>query len=73
MSSDNCDLGVNDENTLENLELLSTKWLSPLQLASLAWDNGLVYRKGRFSDSEGEQVKTAIESYQRVPFHVFNS
>jgi hypothetical protein len=70
MSADDRDLGVNGESASE---LLSTKWLSPLQLAALAEEKGVVYKKGRFSPLECGRVKAAVESYKTVRFHFLRS
>ncbi|EPQ59077.1 hypothetical protein GLOTRDRAFT_33370 [Gloeophyllum trabeum ATCC 11539] len=44
--------------------LLATKWLNTTKLAELAETQGLVYKKGKFSAIEEEQLKNAIEHYR---------
>ncbi|TFK55520.1 hypothetical protein OE88DRAFT_1622149 [Heliocybe sulcata] len=48
----------------EHATLLATKWLSTSKLAELAQTEGLVYKKGKFSAIEEEQIKNAIEQYR---------
>ncbi|KZT29301.1 hypothetical protein NEOLEDRAFT_1056727 [Neolentinus lepideus HHB14362 ss-1] len=48
----------------EHATLLATKWLSTSKLAELAETEGLVYKKGKFSAIEEEQIKNAIEQYR---------
>lgn len=52
--------------TLEHSELLATKWKTPRQLAILTRNEGLSYRKGKFSDEERKLVDGAIRAYQIV-------
>jgi hypothetical protein len=54
------------DNTPEHAELLATKWLSTRQLNDLATNDGLVFKKGKFSAQEIGQVHGAIQSYQSV-------
>ncbi|KLO08456.1 hypothetical protein SCHPADRAFT_835344 [Schizopora paradoxa] len=53
------------EDNAEHAHLLSTRWLTPQKLAELVKTKGVVYKKGKFSVTEEEQIKQAIEQYQR--------
>ncbi|KAG6821569.1 hypothetical protein H0H93_000078 [Arthromyces matolae] len=44
--------------------LLATKWLSATKLAELVRTEGLIYKKGKFSATEDELLKKAIERFQ---------
>ncbi|KAF8626798.1 hypothetical protein AX17_006457 [Amanita inopinata Kibby_2008] len=44
--------------------LLAKKWLNASKLSELAKAQGLVYKKGKFSATEAQQLKTAIENYR---------
>ncbi|KAI0284296.1 hypothetical protein BGY98DRAFT_948850 [Russula aff. rugulosa BPL654] len=44
--------------------LLATKWLNPQKLAELAKTQGLVYKKGKFSAIEDQQLSNAIQAYK---------
>ncbi|KDQ15397.1 hypothetical protein BOTBODRAFT_108677 [Botryobasidium botryosum FD-172 SS1] len=44
-------------------EMLATKWLSPAKLKELVENEGLVYKKGKFSAIEEHQIKDAISRY----------
>lgn len=48
----------------DHAELLATKWLSANKLAELARTQGLVYKKGKFSAIEEQQLANAIEAYK---------
>jgi len=48
----------------DNAELLATKWLSANKLAELAKTQGLVYKKGKFSAIEEQQLLNAIQLYK---------
>jgi hypothetical protein len=50
----------------DHADLLSTKWLSARKLAELAKTQGLVYKKGKFSAIEAQQIAGAIEEYKEV-------
>ncbi|KAI9466939.1 hypothetical protein BJY52DRAFT_1235377 [Lactarius psammicola] len=50
----------------DHADLLATKWLSANKLAELARTQGLVYKKGKFSAIEEQQLAGAIESYKDV-------
>ncbi|KAF9055505.1 hypothetical protein BDZ89DRAFT_937914 [Hymenopellis radicata] len=43
--------------------MLANKWLSTTQLAELVKSQGLVYKKGKFSVLEEQQLNSAIEQY----------
>ncbi|KAI0251329.1 hypothetical protein BJV78DRAFT_1212509 [Lactifluus subvellereus] len=47
-------------------ELLATKWLSANRLAELARTQGLVYKKGKFSAIEEQQLSNAIKAYKEA-------
>ncbi|KDQ64287.1 hypothetical protein JAAARDRAFT_117611 [Jaapia argillacea MUCL 33604] len=44
--------------------LLATKWMNASKLADMVKKEGLVYKKGKFSAIEEEQLKAAIERYR---------
>ncbi|KAM6496056.1 hypothetical protein JOM56_008762 [Amanita muscaria] len=44
--------------------LLANKWLNPSKLAELVKAEGLVYKKGKFSATEEQQLRAAIEEYR---------
>lgn len=46
-------------------ELLATKWLPVKKLNELAESEGLIYKKGKFSAIEAQQIKEAVENYAR--------
>lgn len=46
--------------------MLASKWLSTGQLATLAKETGLIYKKGQFSSKEHQSIIAAIESYREV-------
>ncbi|KAH9062775.1 hypothetical protein EDB87DRAFT_1605825 [Lactarius vividus] len=50
----------------DHADLLATKWLSANKLAELARTQGLVYKKGKFSAIEEQQIAGAIEAYKGV-------
>ncbi|KAJ7228498.1 hypothetical protein GGX14DRAFT_413437 [Mycena pura] len=52
------------QTTPDHALLLTTKWLSPTQLAELVKNEGLVYKKGKFSAVEAKQINEAIETYR---------
>ncbi|KAJ4001808.1 hypothetical protein F5050DRAFT_1721546 [Lentinula boryana] len=54
---------IENYNTEEDALLLSTKWLSTSKLVELSKSRALVYKKGKFSAIEEEQLKNAIERY----------
>lgn len=47
-------------------QLLHTKWLNTTKLNELAKTKGLVYKKGKFSSTEEQQVREALETYRLV-------
>ncbi|THV08380.1 hypothetical protein K435DRAFT_642104 [Dendrothele bispora CBS 962.96] len=51
-------------NTAEDAHLLATKWYSAGKLAELAKTRGLIYKKGKFSAIEEQQLHTAVENYR---------
>ncbi|KAI0004938.1 hypothetical protein BJV74DRAFT_805827 [Russula compacta] len=48
----------------DHAELLATKWLSANKLAELARTQGLLYKKGKFSAIEEQQLSDAIQAYK---------
>ncbi|KAF8969444.1 hypothetical protein BDZ97DRAFT_244549 [Flammula alnicola] len=63
----NMNLPGNDQHTNpDHAHLLATKWLNASKLAELVRDEGLVYKKGKFSIIEDQQLRAAIEHYQAV-------
>ncbi|KAF8505698.1 hypothetical protein F5888DRAFT_1651153 [Russula emetica] len=46
--------------------LLATKWLNAQKLAELAKTEGLVYKKGKFSAIEEQQLSDAIQAYKEL-------
>ncbi|KAJ7490397.1 hypothetical protein B0H11DRAFT_1719252 [Mycena galericulata] len=48
----------------DHANLLATKWMLPSKLAELVKNEGLVYKKGKFSPMEVKQVNEAIEKYR---------
>ncbi|KAI0065900.1 hypothetical protein BV25DRAFT_1821604, partial [Artomyces pyxidatus] len=48
----------------EHSQMLATKWLSATKLAELAKTQGLIYKKGKFSAIEEQQLTNAIEKYK---------
>ncbi|KAJ3989601.1 hypothetical protein F5890DRAFT_1127119 [Lentinula detonsa] len=57
---------IENYNTEEDAILLSTKWLSTSQLVKLSKSRALVYKKGKFSAIEEQQLNNAIEQYVSV-------
>ncbi|KAH9999800.1 hypothetical protein BJV77DRAFT_939505 [Russula vinacea] len=49
---------------LRSCRTLATKWLSANKLAELAKTQGLVYKKGKFSAIEEQQLADAIQAYK---------
>ncbi|KAH9179777.1 hypothetical protein EDB89DRAFT_1923153 [Lactarius sanguifluus] len=52
----------------DHADLLATKWLSANKLSELAKTQGLVYKKGKFSAIEEQQIAGAIEAYKEAGF-----
>jgi hypothetical protein len=52
--------------------LLASKWLTTEQLATLAKETGLIYKKGKFSSAEHQSIIAAIESYREVSVAVYD-
>ncbi|KAF9268135.1 hypothetical protein L218DRAFT_853597 [Marasmius fiardii PR-910] len=48
----------------EDAHMLATKWLSATKLDDLARTRGLVFKKGKFSTIEEQQLDNAIENYR---------
>ncbi|KAH9482558.1 DNA-binding protein REB1 [Psilocybe cubensis] len=60
----NMSLPGNEQHTNpEHAFILANKWLNPNKLAELVRDEGLVYKKGKFSAIEEQQLKIAIHKY----------
>ncbi|KDR83959.1 hypothetical protein GALMADRAFT_55649 [Galerina marginata CBS 339.88] len=56
--------GNEQHSNPEHAYILANKWLNASKLAELVKDEGLVYRKGKFSAIEEQQLKAAMENYQ---------
>lgn len=54
-----------DQN-LNHAHVLATRWMSAGKLAQMVRDEGLVYKKGKFSSAEEGAIKQAINHYQLV-------
>ncbi|KAF5358953.1 hypothetical protein D9758_004747 [Tetrapyrgos nigripes] len=54
---------IEASGSAEDAHLLATKWFSASKLAELAKTRGLVYKKGKFSAIEEQQLNNAIEQY----------
>ncbi|KAK7060487.1 RNA polymerase I enhancer binding protein [Paramarasmius palmivorus] len=50
----------------EDAYILANRWLSASKLDDLARTRGLVYKKGKFSNIEDQQLESAIEQYRVV-------
>ncbi|KIM68852.1 hypothetical protein SCLCIDRAFT_104493 [Scleroderma citrinum Foug A] len=48
----------------EHAHMLANKWMNASKLAELVKTQGLVYKKGKFSAIEEQQLKTAIENFK---------
>ncbi|KAG9317467.1 hypothetical protein JVU11DRAFT_1669 [Chiua virens] len=48
----------------EHAHILANKWMNASKLAELVKTQGLVYKKGKFSAIEEEQLKNAIETFK---------
>ncbi|KAF7430794.1 RNA polymerase I enhancer binding protein [Pleurotus ostreatus] len=48
----------------DHAQLLATKWMSTTKLAELVQTEGLVYKKGKFSAIEEQQLRDAIDKYR---------
>ncbi|PPQ77681.1 hypothetical protein CVT25_011116 [Psilocybe cyanescens] len=60
----NMSLPGNEQHTdPDHAHILANKWLNPSKLAELVRDEGLIYKKGKFSAIEEEQLKSAIQRY----------
>ncbi|EUC57692.1 nucleolar protein [Rhizoctonia solani AG-3 Rhs1AP] len=51
---------------LEHADILATHWLNPAKLADLVKEQGLVYKKGKFSAIEEHQIEEALQSYAKA-------
>lgn len=51
-------------SNLEHAHMLANKWMNASKLAELVKSEGLVYKKGKFSAIEEQQLKTAIETFK---------
>ncbi|KAG8763585.1 hypothetical protein FRC11_001154 [Ceratobasidium sp. 423] len=49
----------------EHADILATHWLNPAKLAELVKEQGLVYKKGKFSAIEEHQIEEALQSYAK--------
>ncbi|KAL5636992.1 hypothetical protein ACGC1H_000839 [Rhizoctonia solani] len=50
----------------EHADILATHWLNPAKLADLVKEQGLVYKKGKFSAIEEHQIEEALQSYAKA-------
>ncbi|CAE7174524.1 unnamed protein product [Rhizoctonia solani] len=50
----------------EHADILATHWLNPAKLAELVKEQGLVYKKGKFSAIEEHQIEEALQSYAKA-------
>ncbi|KAI6130384.1 hypothetical protein EDD16DRAFT_1470765 [Pisolithus croceorrhizus] len=51
-------------SNLEHAHMLANKWMNASKLAELVKTEGLVYKKGKFSAIEEQQLRTAIETFK---------
>ncbi|KAF8681443.1 Required for nuclear transport of RNA pol II C-terminus 1 [Rhizoctonia solani] len=49
----------------EHADILATHWLNPAKLAELVKEQGLVYKKGKFSAIEEHQIEEALQNYAK--------
>ncbi|GLB33968.1 putative myb-like DNA-binding domain containing potein [Lyophyllum shimeji] len=56
--------GTEHQTSPDHAYLLANKWLNASKLAELVKTEGLVYKKGKFSAIEEQQLKTALENYR---------
>lgn len=56
--------GTEHHTSPDHAYLLANKWLNAAKLAELVKTEGLVYKKGKFSAIEEQQLKTALEDYR---------
>jgi hypothetical protein len=61
-----CGNEVEHQMNPEHVHLLATKWPSPDDLAVLAEQEGLKYKKGKFSLSERRSIQSALDAYKAV-------
>ncbi|KAF8631550.1 hypothetical protein AX15_002305 [Amanita polypyramis BW_CC] len=52
------------QTTPDHAYLLAHKWLNASKLSELVKTEGLIYKKGKFSATEEQQLKAAIENYR---------
>ncbi|KAJ3558308.1 hypothetical protein NM688_g996 [Phlebia brevispora] len=53
-----------DEGNQEHAHMLANVWMNASKLSQLAKEQGLVYKRGKFSAVEEAQLETAIENYR---------
>ncbi|KAF8076560.1 nucleolar protein [Lyophyllum atratum] len=56
--------GTEHHTSPDHAYLLANKWLNAAKLADLVKTEGLVYKKGKFSAIEEQQIQTAMENYR---------
>lgn len=56
---------------LSHAHILATRWMSAGKLAQMVRDEGLVYKKGKFSSAEEGAIKQAIDHYQLVSIRFY--
>ncbi|CAE6425596.1 unnamed protein product [Rhizoctonia solani] len=49
----------------EHADILATHWLNPAKLAELVKEQGLIYKKGKFSAIEEHQIEEALQNYAK--------
>ncbi|KAG2013292.1 nucleolar protein [Coprinopsis cinerea AmutBmut pab1-1] len=54
------------QTNTDHAEMLCTKWLSAAKLTELVKSEGLVYKKGKFSATEAQQLADAIEAHRQA-------
>ncbi|KAF9464388.1 hypothetical protein BDZ94DRAFT_1162036 [Collybia nuda] len=58
--------GTEHHTRADHAYLLANKWLNAGKLSELVRTEGLVYKKGKFSAIEEQQLKAAIENYRML-------
>jgi len=56
--------GPEQHMNVDHAYLLANKWMNAGKLADMVREQGLVYKKGKFSAIEEQQLKDAIENYR---------
>ncbi|KAF7792820.1 hypothetical protein EIP86_003920 [Pleurotus ostreatoroseus] len=53
-----------EEGNMEHAHMLANVWMNATKLSEMAKEQGLVYKKGKFSAIEDAQLQAAIENYR---------